>query len=103
MSCVVVPVSDWLSVTVSRAVYDPACEYVNEGVALVESVEPLSVKSHAYVSGPCSGSEERVPSNPTVSGAGPEVGVVVVMTAVGAWPCDCVLRIRRMVPPLRST
>jgi hypothetical protein len=75
----------WLSVTRSLAVYVPGWVYVHDGFAAVESSKsPSPSRSHANeMVSPGSGSLDPEPSNCTVSGALPLVGVAVA-TAFGS-------------------
>jgi hypothetical protein len=80
-------VADWFcaSVTRRRALYVPGCMYVRVGfTALASSNAPSPSRSHAYVSGPPSGSLEPLPLKLTVNGAGPFVGEPVA-EAIGGW------------------
>src|SRR5262245_26488565 len=91
-----------LSVTLRLATRVPAVVYVYVGVGEVESLNaPSPSRSQSKVIGSPSGSLEPVPSNWTVRGGGPLVGVADA-TAIGAeFPArNCT---RLMVPPLKST
>src|SRR5262245_6963400 len=79
-----VPVALLGSVTRNRTVTSPATEYVNVGVAEVESSKaPSPSRSQAYVSvSPGFGSLDPAPLKLTWRGSGPLVGIAWI-TAVG--------------------
>ena len=92
----------WLSVTRRRTLYEPGVWYVKPGLGLVESPKtPSPFRSQEYeIVSPGSGSLEVEPSNATVSGALPLVGVAVALAIGGRFPPRYL--ISRIVPPTMS-